>query len=51
MELIGIPYRLVFSERGLDAGTLEFKGRRDAQSQDVPLAQVVELLRERLQQT
>jgi len=44
MELIGIPHRLVFSEKGLDAGTLEYKGRRDAESRDVPLEEVVSFL-------
>lgn len=37
MELIGIPHRFVVSDRGLAAGTLEYKGRRDADKQDVPL--------------
>ena len=41
MELIGIPHRLVFSERGLDAGTLEYKGRSDAQSSDIKLDEAV----------
>ncbi|MEX2352967.1 MAG: proline--tRNA ligase, partial [Gammaproteobacteria bacterium] len=35
MELLGIPHRLVFSEKGLDAGTVEYKGRRDAESVDL----------------
>ena len=30
MDLIGVPHRLVLSERGLAAGTIEYKGRRDA---------------------
>ncbi len=30
-ELIGIPHRLVLSERGLDAGQAEYKGRLDDQ--------------------
>ena len=34
-ELIGIPHRIVVSERGLDAGTLEYKGRRDAESRQI----------------
>lgn len=34
-ELIGIPHRIVVSERGLNAGELEYKGRRDAQSSTV----------------
>ena len=28
MELIGIPHRVVVGERGLDAGTLEYRDRR-----------------------
>jgi prolyl-tRNA synthetase len=45
MELIGIPHRVVVSEKGLDAGTLEYRGRRDAESQNVPVEQIVEFLR------
>ncbi|MEQ8937519.1 MAG: His/Gly/Thr/Pro-type tRNA ligase C-terminal domain-containing protein, partial [Gammaproteobacteria bacterium] len=37
MELIGIPHRLVFSERGLDKGQLEYKGRRDSDNRDIKL--------------
>ncbi len=29
-ELIGVPHRVVVSERGLKEGTLEYQGRRDA---------------------
>ena len=32
MELIGMPHRVVVSERGLAAGTYEYRGRRDAES-------------------
>ena len=35
LELIGIPHRLVLSDRGLDAGQLEYKGRRDTESTDI----------------
>jgi len=31
-ELIGVPRRVVISERGLKAGTVELQGRRDAQA-------------------
>jgi prolyl-tRNA synthetase len=48
MELIGIPHRVVLSERGLGAGNAEYKGRRDEKPQDVPLKDVVAFLRERL---
>ncbi|MDF9393132.1 MULTISPECIES: proline--tRNA ligase [Methylococcus] len=49
MELIGIPHRIVISERGLDAGTLEYKGRQDADSQPIGIDGVVEFLRDRLE--
>ena len=32
IELIGIPTRVVVSARGLEAGTFEVRGRRDADS-------------------
>ena len=37
MDLIGIPHRIVMSERGLEQGTVEYKGRTDKESQEVPL--------------
>jgi prolyl-tRNA synthetase len=48
MELIGIPHRVVISERGLDAGTLEYRGRRDAESQNVDLVGIVDFLHARM---
>ena len=48
MELIGIPHRLVLGDRGLDAGEIEYKGRRDADSQMIPLNGVVEFLKPKL---
>ncbi len=44
MELIGIPHRVVFSEKGLDAGTLEYKAREAAESLEVKLDDVVQFL-------
>lgn len=44
MELIGIPHRFVVSERGLAAETLEYKGRRDEDKQDIPLAEALPFL-------
>jgi len=44
MELIGIPHRVVFSERGLKAQQFEYKGRRDASAQDLPLAELSDFL-------
>lgn len=48
MELVGIPHRLVLGERGLDAGNIEYKGRRDGDSQDIALDQLVEILKEKI---
>jgi prolyl-tRNA synthetase len=48
MELIGIPHRVVLSERGLAAGSAEYKGRRDEKPQDLPLEDVVSFVKERL---
>lgn len=48
MELIGIPHRIVLSDRGLDAGTFEYKGRTDADKQDLPLDQLPEIIKEKM---
>ncbi|MFM7627107.1 MAG: proline--tRNA ligase, partial [Gammaproteobacteria bacterium] len=44
-ELIGIPHRIVVSERGLDAGRLEYRHRRASANEDWPAAEVVARLR------
>lgn len=44
IELIGIPHRIVMGEKGLDAGTLEYKHRRDAESRDIPSADLMSFL-------
>lgn len=49
-ELIGVPVRVVVSERGLKEGQLELQGRRDAQAERVALDSVVARVRERLSQ-
>jgi prolyl-tRNA synthetase len=48
MDLLGIPHRLVLSERGLAAGTVEYKGRRQQAAENVPLAGVLPFLRDKL---
>jgi prolyl-tRNA synthetase len=47
-ELIGIPHRLVVGERGLEAGKLEYRGRRDAESTEFAADNAVEFIRSRL---
>jgi len=48
MELIGIPYRIVVGEKNLDRGMLEYKSRKDAASRDLPQAEIVALLRDKV---
>ena len=47
-ELIGVPQRVVISDRGLKEGQVEVQGRREAQASSVPLAEVAALLKGRL---
>ena len=35
LELTGIPHRIVIGDKGLDAGTFEYKGRTDAESVNI----------------
>lgn len=46
VELIGIPHRIVVGEKGLDAGTLEYKHRRDTESRDISRSGLMEFLKE-----
>ncbi len=48
LELLGIPHRLVFSERGLDSGEIEYRGRRDTESQNLPIEGIVAFLKGKL---
>jgi len=46
-DLFGIPHRIVVGERGLDAGTLEYRHRRAADSEELKLADAVATLKAR----
>jgi prolyl-tRNA synthetase len=48
-ELIGVPHRVVISDRGLKEGQLEYQHRRDAAATKVPAGEVMDFLRGRLQ--
>ena len=48
MELMGIPHRIVISDRGIKAGTLEYKGRRDAEKQEVAIDEIINLIKEKV---
>jgi prolyl-tRNA synthetase len=47
-ELVGVPQRVVISDRGLKAGTVELQGRREATASVVALAEAAALLKGRL---
>jgi prolyl-tRNA synthetase len=48
MDLIGIPYRIVVGDRGLAAGEVEFKGRREEQATPVAVDRIVDYTRTRI---
>ncbi|MDO9322780.1 MAG: proline--tRNA ligase [Pseudomonas sp.] len=48
MELIGIPHRIVISDRGLADGNLEYKSRRETDPQAIPAADVLAFLQARI---
>lgn len=48
MELIGIPHRIVIGDRGLDSGHVEYQGRTDQASIEVPMEGLVDWLKKKL---
>jgi prolyl-tRNA synthetase len=47
-ELIGVPHRVVLSDRGLKEGQAEYQGRRDAQATAIAIAEVLPSLKAKL---
>jgi prolyl-tRNA synthetase len=47
-ELLGIPHRIVVGDRGLEGGKLEYRGRRDTESTEVPADDVLAFIRSRM---
>ena len=43
---VGIPHRIVVSERGLDAGTFEYKGRRDSDARELSKDDLLVILKD-----
>lgn len=43
-ELMGIPHRFVIGDRGLEAGNIEYKGRRDSEKTEIPADGVLDFL-------
>ncbi|HKT71368.1 MAG TPA: proline--tRNA ligase [Steroidobacteraceae bacterium] len=46
-ELLGIPHRIVVGERGLQSGKLEYRHRRDTESQEFPADGALAFIRSR----
>ena len=49
LDLIGIPHRIVIGERGLADGNVEYKARAAEAGKDVPLTEIVPLLKDSIQ--
>ena len=48
LELIGVPHRIVIGDRGLKDGQVEYKGRTDAEAQQVPLSDIAKFVQLKL---
>ncbi len=48
MDLIGIPHILVMGDKGLDAGTVEYKGRTDEHAEDIAMSDILKFLKAKL---
>ncbi len=48
MELIGIPHRIVISDRGLADGNLEYKSRQETEAQVVAVADIMSFIHARI---
>ena len=48
MELIGIPHCIIVGDRGLDAGMVEYKSRAALVNEEIPFADVIAFLKEKL---
>jgi len=47
-ELIGVPHRVVLSDRSIQAGEVEYQQRRDKEASKLALADIDALLRDKL---
>ena len=48
-ELIGIPLRIVVSDRGLENESVEYKGRTDTEAQQVPLDNLLDFIKSKIE--
>lgn len=50
MELIGIPHCIIFSDRGLDSHSVEYRARIDSESQQIALDQIITFMQAKINQ-
>ncbi len=50
-ELIGIPHRIVVSERGLSQNSIEYKHRHDPQALQIPAESILQFIRDRMRES
>ena len=48
MELIGIPHRIVISERGLKQSLIEYQGRNDQAAQSIATDEILFFIKQKL---
>ena len=48
MELIGIPHCIIISDKGLEAGIVEYKARTASENQEIPFDGIVDFLKAKL---
>lgn len=48
MELIGIPHCIIVGDRGLDSGTVEYKGRTATEHEEIPMKDIIAFLTAKL---
>ncbi len=46
-ELIGIPHRIVVSERGIESGEVEYKGRKDDEALQISMDDIVAFIQDK----
>ncbi|MYM65013.1 proline--tRNA ligase [Pseudomaricurvus sp. HS19] len=50
-DLVGIPHRIVVGDRGLEAGTVEYKARRADEKQEIALAGLSDFIAQNVRKT
>lgn len=48
MELVGIPHRIVIGEKSIKNGVYEYKGRRDENSSNIEIENIVSFIKEQI---